>query len=83
MVLNHITEVITALNSDTNRKADLAVAMVESRAVHRGLKPTVTACYSIEGDSPMVLSADEIFKRVEESLVPDNLSRKSLSRPCP
>ena len=44
------------------------MAMVECHAIKMGLKTTVQACYMLEGDSPIVLTADGILERVEKSL---------------
>ena len=53
-------------NFDGNEmKAHLGMAMVECAAISDFGKPLCIACYSLEGDSPLILSAHDILKRID------------------
>eukprot|EP00957_Ditylum_brightwellii_P044578 3380239-Ditylum_brightwellii.AAC.1 len=46
----------------------LAMAMVEIAAIALGLKPLAQACYTLEGDSCLILRAWSVFNQMEESI---------------
>ena len=52
----------------TEAKANLAMAIVELAAISGGLKAFVEACYTLEGDSCIILRALDVFKRIEKEI---------------
>ena len=58
--------------------AHLGMAMLEGAAISDFCKPLCIACYSLEGDSPLILSAYEVLKNLDD--VVDNIDTFSLPR---
>ena len=52
-------------NPETEAQAALAMAIVEIAAVAEGVRTFAEACYTLEGDSCLILRALSVFKRME------------------
>jgi len=50
----------------TDACASLAMAMVEVAVVAEGVRPFAEACYTLEGDSCLILRAYSVFRRLEQ-----------------
>ena len=48
------------------KKAQLGMAMVEAAAICDFGHPLCTACYTLEGDSPLILSAHSVFSKIDQ-----------------
>ena len=46
----------------------LAMATVEMAAISEGLKTFVEGCYTLEGDSPLILTGLSVFRRIESQI---------------
>ena len=53
-------------NPSTDARDALAMSIVEIAAVAEGVKPFCEGCYTLEGDSCLVLRALSVFERMEE-----------------
>lgn len=52
----------------TEARANLGMAIVEIAAIAEGLKTFVEGCYTLEGDSCIILRALDVFKRMEAEI---------------
>lgn len=56
---------MSTFNPDTDARASLAMAIVEIAAVAEGVRPFAQGCYTLEGDSCLILRALSVFKHME------------------
>ena len=53
------------------KKANLGMAIFEATVVSEVGDALCNACYKAEGDSPLILTADDIFSKLELNLIYD------------
>lgn len=66
------TEKLLETFGGDEHKGELGMAVLEGSAIADIAKVWCEACYSLEGNDPLIFVAHEIFKRIEESMKDDS-----------